>query len=115
MQNMKSKCISKLFVINSNKYYKLVKMQKLLACFRRMKSDIVAFRLQFCLPSLFLKLRRDWRDPAAVPIPFFRARDAWRLGKLGDKLGKKCVKRNVVSLVAHFVQLSSVSDRDRDD
>ena len=80
-----------------------------------MKSDIVAFCLHIVLPSLFLKPRREWRDPAAVPIPPFGTRDAWRLGELGDKLGKKCGKRNVVSLVALSGKLSSVSDRDRDD
>ena len=62
-----------------------------------MKSDIVAFRLRICLPSLFLRTRRDKRDLPPAPIAPFAARDAWQLCEIGDELRDKCGKGNVVS------------------
>ena len=54
-----------------------------------MKSDIVAFRLLFCLPLLFLSGWRDGRDPAAAPIPPFGTRDVERSGERGGERGDK--------------------------
>ena len=54
-----------------------------------MKSDIVAFRLLFCLPLLFLSGWRDGRDPAAAPIPPFGTRYVERSGERGGERGDK--------------------------
>ena len=79
-----------------------------------MKSDIVAFRLRFCLTSLFLRTWRDKLDLPPAPIAPFGARYAWLLCELGDELGEKCVKENVVSFGELSGQLSSLCDGDRE-
>ena len=81
-----------------------------------MKSVIFVFRFRFSLPSIFLRARRDVRDPAAAPIPLFGERDNWRrVGELGDELTDKRNKGNLVSFCGLSGQLSSVSDGARDD
>ena len=80
-----------------------------------MKSVIFAFRFQLCSPSRFLRAQRDGRDSAASPIPPFGARDAWRVGELGDKLGDKRGRGKLMSFGGFPGQLSSVSDGARDD
>ena len=51
----------------------------------------------------------------AATIPPFSARDAWRVGELGDELGDKRGIANLVTFGGLPGQLSSVSDNARDD
>ena len=74
-----------------------------------MKSDIVAFRLLFCLPSLLLSGQRYGCDPAAAPIPPFGTRDVEWSGERGCERGGK----NRESRGGMPGKLSSVSDGDR--
>ena len=62
-----------------------------------------------------MRTRRDGRDFAPAPIAPFGARDFWQLGELGDELGDKCGKGNVVSFGRLSSHLSSVFDGDRED
>ena len=80
-----------------------------------MKFVIVASCLRVCSQSLFLRPWRNKRDPVVAPIPRFRARDAWRVNKLGNKLDNKRNIENLMSFGVLSGQLSSVFDGTKDE